>query len=302
MESRHYVHILTNKPKSGKILSSMKSLRNYGSFIKFEHTLFSLPLILSGAFLGADGSPKMKLLILILLAGAGARTVALGLNRIIDREIDRRNPRTAGRELPSGIITLGGAIAVTFLGIMIYIISASLICDLVLYLSPVPLIVFVLYPYMKRFTYLCHFGVGLGLALAPLGGWVAVTCSLNGLLPPILLSLFTLFWVSGFDIIYATLDEKFDSETGVFSLVSVFGKRRALMISALLHFFAFIALVILYLYRFNNLYALPFLIVSGLFLFLEYKKSSNVDLAFFKINILVGFFVFIFVISGIYLP
>jgi 4-hydroxybenzoate polyprenyltransferase len=280
----------------------MKNLRNYGSFIKFEHTLFSLPLILSGAFLAADGFPKMRLLILILLAGAGARTAALCLNRIIDREIDRRNPRTAGRELPSGIITLGGAIAVSFLGILIYMISASLICDLVLYLSPIPLIVFVLYPYMKRFTYLCHFGVGLGLALAPLGGWVAVTCSLNGLLPPILLSLFTLFWVSGFDIIYATLDEKFDRESGVFSLVSVFGKKRALMISAILHFFAFIALLILYLYRFNTLYALPFLSVAGLLLFLEYRKSSNVDLAFFKINILVGFFVFIFVISGIYLP
>ncbi len=293
---------LTNKPRSGKILSKMKNLRNYGSFIKVEHTLFSLPLILSGAFLAADGVPNIKLLILILFAGIGARTAALGLNRIIDREIDRRNPRTAGRELPSGVISLRGALAITCAGILVYIISASLICDLVLYLSPIPLIVFVSYPYMKRFTYLCHFGVGLGLALAPLGGWVAVTCSLGGLLPAILLSLFTLCWVSGFDIIYATLDEESDRESGVFSLVSVFGTKRALSISALLHFFAFIVLVILYLYKFNTLYALPFLFVSGLLLFLEYKKSSNVDLAFFKINILVGFFVFIFVISGIYLP
>ena len=293
---------LTNNSRSGKILSKMKNLRKYGSFIKVEHTLFSLPLILSGAFLAADGFPNMKLLIILLFAGAGARTAALGLNRIIDREIDRRNPRTAGRELPAGVITLRGALGITFLGILIYIISASLICDLVLYLSPIPLIVFVTYPYMKRFTYLCHFGVGLGLALAPLGGWVAVTCSLGGLLPAILLSLFTLCWVSGFDIIYATLDEEFDRESGVFSLVSVFGMKMALSISALLHFFAFIVLIILYLYRFNTLYALPFLFVSGLLLFLEYKKSSNVDLAFFKINILVGFFVFIFVISGIYLP
>jgi 4-hydroxybenzoate polyprenyltransferase len=292
----------TKEPKSGKILAIMKNLRNYGSFIKVEHTLFSLPMILSGAFLAADGFPNIKLLILILFAGVGARTAALGLNRIIDREIDRRNPRTAGRELPSGVITLRGALAITCMGMLIYIISAYLICDLVLYLSPIPLIVFVSYPYMKRFTYLCHIGVGLGLALAPLGGWVAVTCSLDGLLAPILLSFFTLFWVSGFDIIYATLDEKFDRESGVFSLVSVFGTQRALSISALLHFSAFIVLVILYLYKFNTLYALPFLFISGLLLLLEYKKSSNVDLAFFKINILVGFFVFIFVISGIYLP
>lgn len=279
----------------------MKNLKNYGNFIKVEHTLFSLPLILSGAFLAADGFPKMHILILILLAGIGARTAALGLNRIIDREIDRRNPRTSGRELPSGVITLTGALAITCAGILLYIISASFICDLVLYLSPVPLIVFVSYPYMKRFTYLCHLGVGLGLALAPLGGWVAVTCSLHNLLPPILLSLFTLFWVSGFDIIYATLDEEFDRKSGLFSLVSAFGKEKALSFSALLHFFAFTVLVILYLYKFKTLYALPFLLLSGLLLFLEYKKSSNVDLAFFKINILVGFFVFIFVISGIYL-
>jgi 4-hydroxybenzoate polyprenyltransferase len=280
----------------------MKSLKYYGGFIKVEHTLFSLPLILSGAFLAADGLPQIRLLILILLAGIGARTAALGLNRIIDREIDRRNPRTSGRELPSGMVTLRGALVITCVGIVIYILSASLICDLVLYLSPIPLIVFVSYPYMKRFTYLCHLGVGLGLALAPIGGWVAVTCSLHGLLPPILLSLFTLFWVSGFDIIYATLDEEFDKKSGVFSLVSAFGREKALSVSALLHFFAFIVLVILYLYRFNTPYALPFLLVSGLLLLLEYKKSSNVDLAFFKINILVGFFVFIFVVSGIYLP
>jgi 4-hydroxybenzoate polyprenyltransferase len=257
---------------------------------------------LSGAFLAANGVPKLNILILILLAGIGARTAALGLNRIIDREIDRRNPRTAGRELPSGMITLRGALAVTFVGMIIYIISAYLICDLVLYLSPIPLIVFVSYPYMKRFTYLCHFGVGLGLALAPLGGWVAVTCSIHGLLAPVLLSLFTLFWVAGFDIIYATLDEESDRISGVFSLVSAFGRKRALSVSALLHLFAFIVLVILYLYKFNTLYALPFLFISGLLLFLEYKKSSNVDLAFFKINILVGVFVFIFVISGIYFP
>ena len=280
----------------------MRNLSTYGNFVKVEHTLFSLPLILSGAFLAADGFTEFKVLVLILLAGAGARTAALGLNRIIDREIDRRNPRTSGRELPSGVITLRGASVITCGGMLVYIVCAYLICDLVLYLSPIPLIVFVSYPYMKRFTYLCHFGVGLGLALAPLGGWVGVTCSLNGLLPPILLSLFTLFWVSGFDIIYATLDETFDRESGVFSLVSVFGTKRALSISALLHLSAFIVLVVLYLYKFDTVYSLPFLFLSGVLLFLEYKKSSDVDLAFFKINILVGVFVFIFVISGIYLP
>jgi 4-hydroxybenzoate polyprenyltransferase len=279
----------------------MRRLKTYGSFVRVEHTLFSFPLILSGSFLAARGIPPIKLLILILLAGFGARTAALGLNRIIDREIDRRNPRTRVRELPSGRIGLGEALTIVGVGVLLYFASAYLICNLVLYLSPIPLFVFTLYPYMKRFTYLCHFGVGLGLALAPLGGWVAVSCSLNDILPPLLLSLFTLFWVSGFDIIYATLDEEFDREGGLFSLVSRFGRSRALFISALLHIFAFLALSVLCFYEFRSPYAASFLLIIGFLLYLEHKKSHDVDLAFFRINAILGFFVFFFVLSGIYL-
>lgn len=279
----------------------MRRLKTYGSFVRVEHTLFSFPLILSGSFLAAGGIPPIKLLILILLAGFGARTAALGLNRIIDREIDRRNPRTRVRELPSGRMGLGEALTIVGVGVLLYFASAYLICNLVLYLSPIPLFVFTLYPYMKRFTYLCHFGVGLGLALAPLGGWVAVSCSLNDILPPLLLSLFTLFWVSGFDIIYATLDEEFDREGGLFSLVSRFGRSRALFISALLHIFAFLALSVLCFYEFRSPYAASFLLIIGFLLYLEHKKSHDVDLAFFRINAVLGFFVFFFVLSGIYL-
>lgn len=279
----------------------MRRLKTYGSFVRVEHTLFSFPLILSGSFLAAGGIPPIKLLILILLAGFGARTAALGLNRIIDREIDRRNPRTRVRELPSGRMGLGEALTIVGVGVLLYFASAYLICNLVLYLSPIPLFVFTLYPYMKRFTYLCHFGVGLGLALAPLGGWVAVSCSLNDILPPLLLSLFTLFWVSGFDIIYATLDEEFDREGGLFSLVSRFGRSRALFISALLHIFAFLALSVLCFYEFRSPYAASFLLIIGFLLYLEHKKSHDVDLAFFRINAILGFFVFFFVLSGIYL-
>lgn len=279
----------------------MRRLKTYGSFVRVEHTLFSFPLILSGSFLAAGGIPPIKLLILILLAGFGARTAALGLNRIIDREIDRRNPRTRVRELPSGRMGLGEALTIVGVGVLLYFASAYLICNLVLYLSPIPLFVFTLYPYMKRFTYLCHFGVGLGLALAPLGGWVAVSCSLNDILPPLLLSLFTLFWVSGFDIIYATLDEEFDREGGLFSLVSRFGRSRALFISALLHIFAFLALSVLCFYEFRSPYAASFLLIIGFLLYLEHKKSHDVDLAFFRINAVLGVFVFFFVLSGIYL-
>ena len=185
---------------------------------------------------------------------------------------------------------------------MLYFISAYLICDLVLYLSPIPLVVFIIYPLMKRFTPLCHFGVGLGLALAPLGGYVAVTCSLNGILPAVVLALFSLCWVSGFDIIYATLDEGFDRRSGIYSMVSVYGRDIALIISSALHQSAFFFVAFLYFYMFKTIVAGVFLIIIGALLFLEHKKSENVDLSFFKINILVGFAVFLFVLSGIYLP
>ncbi len=280
----------------------MSKLKNYANFIKFEHTLFSLPLIFAGTFLAAKGLPDWKLLLLIILAGTGARTSALAINRILDRRIDALNPRTEDRELPAGKISLTKAYIITILGLIIYFISAYLICDLVLYLSPIPLAVFIIYPLMKRFTPLCHFGVGLGLALAPLGGWVAVTCSFEGILPALVLSLFTLCWVSGFDIIYATLDEEFDKKAGIYSMVSVYGRNIALMVSSALHQSAFFFVAFLYFFMFKSIVAGIFLVLIGALLFLEHRKAENVDLAFFKINILVGFAIFLFVISGIYLP
>ena len=280
----------------------MNKLSEYGKFIKVEHTLFSFPIVLSGSFLAAAGMPPTFVLILILTAAAGARTAAMGLNRIIDRKIDYDNPRTRVRELPAGRLSLNEGLAITGFGLGLYIAACYLICDLVFYLSPVPLVVFITYPYLKRFTPLCHFGVGMALALAPLGGWIGVTCSLSGLLPPLLLAFFTLFWVSGFDIIYATLDEEHDSEKGIFSLVSVYGREKALWVSATCHILAFISLGVLYLILFRTAASGLVLIAIGVLLFLEHKKSSNVDLAFFKINILVGAAVFLFIICGLYLP
>ena len=280
----------------------MDGIKNFANFIKFEHTLFSLPLIFAGAFLAWGGMPELRLLLLILLAGTGARTAALAINRIIDRRIDTINPRTRDRELPSGQISLLYALGITAAGMILYFVSAYLICDLVFYLSPVPILVFIIYPLMKRFTPLCHFGVGLGLALAPLGGWVAVTCSLSDIIPAVVLSLFTFFWVSGFDIIYSTLDEESDKASGIRSIVSVYGKEPGLYIAGLLHYAAFFCIAFIYFFMFNTIIAAAILGVIGFLLYLEHKKSENVGLAFFRINILVGFAVFLFVLSGIYLP
>jgi len=280
----------------------MDVIKNFANFIKFEHTLFSLPLIFAGAFLAWGGVPELHLIVLIILAGTGARTAALALNRIIDRKMDSLNPRTEGRELPSGKISLFSALGITAAGLILYFVSAYFICELVFYLSPIPIIVFIVYPLMKRFTPLCHFGVGLGLALAPLGGWVAVTCSLSRIFPGVMLSLFTFFWVSGFDIIYATLDEEFDRKSGVRSMVSVYGKETGLYIAGLLHYAAFFCIAFIYFFMFKTIAAGALLAVIGFLLYLEHKKSENVDLAFFKINIAAGLAVFLFILSGIYLP
>jgi len=274
-------------------------LKKYLSFIKIEHTLFSLPMIYSGVFLASHERPPILLLILVLTSAIGARLVAMTLNRIIDREIDKHNPRTMSRELPSGKMNLKESYGVLLLGFTLYHISAKLISDFCFYLSPIPLIIFVIYPYLKRFTPLAHFGVGLGLAMGPLGGFFAITGSFERFGEALLLPLFNLFWATGFDIIYSTLDEEFDKKAGLFSFPSRFGKKRALQISAVLHVLAFIILAVLVYYSLHALIAFPFLFLSGFLLWLEQHKAEDVELAFFKINIVVGFSVLIMVLVSV---
>jgi 4-hydroxybenzoate polyprenyltransferase len=256
-------------------------------------------MIFSGVFLSAREFPKLWTLLLILLAATGARSVALALNRIIDREIDKRNPRTVIRELPSGRITSMEAVSVLVVGAIVYFASAAFISFFCLCLSPIPIIVFTLYPYMKRFTPFCHFGVGLGLAMAPLGGWFAVHPTLSGILPGALLSLFTLFWVSGFDVIYSTLDELFDRQENLYSFTSRYGKIMALRYSGYLHFVAFVCLGLLFAFYIKAVLALPFLVLTGVLLFMENKKAEDVELAFFKINAFLGFSVLGMVVMGV---
>jgi len=239
---------------------------------------------------------------LVLAAATGARTAALALNRLIDREIDKRNPRTAVREIPSGRMNVFEGGIVLLVGIALYLGAAALISPFCLMMSPLPLLVFAVYPYMKRFTVLAHFGVGLGLAMAPLGGWFAVQQSLANILPGALLSLFTLCWVTGFDIIYSTLDELFDRQEQLHSFTSRFGRRTALRISASLHILSFIALALLFILYIKALAALPLLLLSGFLLFLEHKKAEDVEMAFFKINAVLGFVILGMIVVGVYFP
>lgn len=274
-------------------------MKKYLSFIKIEHTLFSLPMIYSGVFLAAKERPSYSLLLLVLIAAVGARLVAMTLNRIIDRNIDRFNPRTVNRELPSGKMNLAESIGVLTAGMAMYLASAAAISDFCLRLSPIPLIVFIIYPYLKRFTPLAHFGVGMGLAMGPLGGFFAVTGSADRFGEALLLPLFNLFWATGFDIIYSTLDEEFDKKAGLYSFPSRFGKKTALKISAGLHIASFLVLVALVVISLKALIALPFLLLSGFLLWLEQHKAEDVELAFFKINIVVGFSVLLMVLFSL---
>jgi 4-hydroxybenzoate polyprenyltransferase len=286
-------------------------MKKFFSFVKIEHTLFSLPMIYAGMAFGlfatssAGGhSPSVMTLlqsgIFILIAATGARTVGFALNRIIDRHIDAKNPRTANRDLPSGRMSLKEAYGVLVTALIVYFASAAMLNTLCLELSPIPLAVFAIYPFMKRFTVFAHFGVGASLALGPLGGYFAVRPTLEGSLPVILLSLFTWCWVSGFDIIYATADENFDKKEGLHSMPSRFGSERALQISAVIHVISFLLLIGVYVTAFRgSVLALILLLVAGMLLYLEQKKSTDVELAFFKINAVLGFVVFLFVIIGV---
>ncbi len=276
-------------------------MKKYLSFIKIEHTLFSLPLIYSGLLLGARGTvPPMRLFLLVLTAATGARTVAFALNRIVDRRIDARNPRTASRDLPSGRMSMWEAGWVAVSGAALYFGSAYLISEFCFALSPIPLIVFIVYPTMKRYTPLAHFGVGLGLAMGPLGGWFAISPSLDGLVIPLILSLFTLLWVAGFDIIYATLDEEFDRKEMLYSFPVRFGRVRALRYSGYLHAASFLCLTVLFVYATLSVFALPLLAGTGVLLYLEQQYANNVELAFFRINAVAGVVVLLMVVIGVY--
>jgi 4-hydroxybenzoate polyprenyltransferase len=277
----------------------MKPLQKYASFIKLEHTLFSLPLLFAGAVLAEGSLPSWRTLGLILIAGAGARTVALVLNRVIDRHIDRENPRTQERHLASGKMKLIEAYAVGVLGLVVYVWAAQALSDFCLKLSWIPLVAFTAYPYFKRITPWTHVGLGLVWSLVPLAGFFAVKPSLDGAGPVFVLAVFSVFWLAGFDIIYATLDEEFDRRAGVRSLPAHLGSYRALKVSALFHLLAFFTLIFLYGFWLGGPLTVMLLAIVGVLLFLEQYFSAYVDFSFFHVNIWIGVAVLVFIMTGV---
>jgi 4-hydroxybenzoate polyprenyltransferase len=201
--------------------------------IKFSHTIFALPFALLAAFLAAGGWPSAATVGKILLAMVGARSAAMAHNRLVDREIDAANPRTVGRALPSGALSVGFVRMFLAASVLLFLAAAASLNRMTMLLSPVALALLFLYPYTKRFTWVSHLVLGLCLALAPAGAWIAVRGRLD--LLPALLGLAVLLWTAGFDVLYALQDEEHDRRLGLHSIPARWGTRAALAVSALFH-------------------------------------------------------------------
>ncbi len=209
---------------------------DYLSLVKFSHTVFALPFALIGYFLGATKEGygfDLRTFLLMLACMVFARSAAMAFNRYADYRYDSMNPRTATREIPAGRISKRNALIFVVISSLFFITATALLNRLTLVLSPVALLVILGYSYTKRFTPLCHLILGLGLSLAPIGAYIAVTGTFA--LLPLIYSGIVLTWVSGFDIIYAMQDEKFDRQTGLYSIPAVTSPRKALLISIALH-------------------------------------------------------------------
>ncbi|HBE84041.1 MAG: UbiA family prenyltransferase [Blastocatellia bacterium] len=212
--------------------------------IKFEHTLFALPFAFLGAVMAANGLPTWRQLVWITVAMVGARSAAMTFNRIVDRDIDAANPRTANRELPSGKLSVGFAWGFLFASIILFLVAAYSLNRLTFALSPVALLSVLGYSYAKRFTAFAHVLLGWALAISPTAAWIAVRGTIDSELP-LLLSLFVLMWTAGFDVLYACQDYDFDHKAGLRSIPARFGIARSLWIARLFHFQAFIVLLLL---------------------------------------------------------
>lgn len=211
----------------------LQKITIFMEMIKFSHTIFALPFALSGALLAIRGLPSGRQLLFIILAMVGARTAAMAMNRLIDADIDAQNPRTAGRAIPAGLLSKGAVFGAIVLSVALLLWSAAMLNPLCLKLSPIALGFLVLYSYCKRFTALAHIVLGICLAAAPIGAWVALTGRIE--LPAIVLGLIVLFWVSAFDMLYALQDLEYDRSVGLHSIPVALGVDGSLWLSRLFH-------------------------------------------------------------------
>jgi 4-hydroxybenzoate polyprenyltransferase len=269
----------------------------YLRMIKFPHSIFALPFAFTGAVIAAEGIPSLREIVWITVAMVGARSGAMGINRVIDRKIDRENPRTKNRELPKGEIRLSEAILFTGVSIAIFIFAAYMLNPLCLKLSPIALAVLFIYSYTKRFTWTTHFVLGLALSAAPLGAWIAVRGTFDTEIIP--MGIAVIFWLAGFDTLYALQDIEFDKSHGLYSIPKRFGIKNALLLAKLFHLMTFIMLLATgVLFKMGIFYWLGMMIVAGLFIYehslVRESDLNKLDIAFFNMNGYISITVFIF--------
>jgi len=286
----------------------MASVSKYFSLIKFSHTIFALPFAVIGFFIAVTQSNEpinWLLFVYVVLCMVFARSAAMAFNRYIDRDIDKKNERTAQvREIPNGSIKPMAALVFVIINCIFFIATTYFINPLCFYLSPVALLVVLGYSLTKRFTALCHLVLGIGLSLAPIGAYLAVTGNFDWL--PLFFSFAVLFWVSGFDIIYALQDEEFDKEQQLHSIPVVLGKKNALFLSTVLHIITASLIVFAGFYASLNLF---YWIGSGVFialltyqhLIVKPNDLSKVNLAFFTTNGIASVVFSVFVLMDLFL-
>ena len=279
-----------------------RKFRIFLDMIKFEHTIFALPFAYLGAFIAAGGHPAPAQLGWITLAMLGARTAAMSLNRLIDRHIDALNPRTAGRALPRGLISVAEVWIYTILSFGLLLFAATRLNWLCVQLMPIAVLVLVLYSYTKRWTWACHLALGLADALAPVGAWVAIRAAID--LPAVILGLGMGSWVAGFDIIYACQDYDFDRRYGIHSIPARFGKAHALIVARYLHAFSIIMLAGLgFLLHLSWLYFLG-VALAAIILTYEHRlvapeDLSRLNLAFLNMNGYLSVLMFVFTLLAL---
>ncbi len=276
-------------------MNMFQKIKIFLDMIKFEHTIFALPFAYVGAFLAERGIPDGRTCLFILLAMVGGRTVAMGVNRIVDLKFDRKNPRTADRPLAKGTLKAAEAWLMVLASAALYFYACWNLTPLALKLSPFILAILVFYSYTKRFTPLCHLFLGLGIGITPTAGWIAVENSLS--LPPLLLSVGVMFWIAGFDILYACQDVEFDRKEGLHSIPASVGVEKAFRISSIFHFIAFTAFVaagitagLSWIYFFGT--AVTFILLILQRRVITPQDLSKMNIAFFRLNAAISIILF----------
>lgn len=288
-----------------ELTRSINKVKVFAEMIKFEHTVFALPFAYIGALLAQRGIPDARHVFWITMAMVGARTAAMSLNRLIDRHIDANNPRTAGRALPKGLLSIAEVWGYVVVSFALLFVAASALNPLCVKLMPIAVAFLVAYPYIKRFSWTCHLVLGFSLGLAPAGSWVAMTGSLD--FPAIVLGVGVMFWVAGFDVIYACQDFEFDRQAGIHSIPARFGLAGGLRVSKGLHVATILHFLSLgWILQLGWIYYAGVVLAAGILYYEHHLVKpddlSRVDAAFMNMNGILSVMMFVFTLLDILIP